>query len=451
MMNGTRDRRTLVSNPRGFVACIFFTALVSLALMPATAAAQAEAKTKVRLRVSDVKGQYVKFDRLGAGDGLSRGQRGDLVRPGAGDAVGGVVVTAVLKEYGVGKIDGGAPRVGDQVVLRLKEVAATEPDEPAVKTDEQASAEEIKSPRKTRRQMLAEKRAKEKAEQREKWLARLEARGVKPWPVVSDEEQKKALEAQEAFVAEVRKAMPSLQRVETKHFIFVTNIPPQQAGPFVVSLDKMYEMMCQMYGIEQGQQVWLGKAVVFAFLNQIEFMQFEQRFMQHSPSPTTYGLCHQSRDGNVVISCYRGDQAHDFGQMLVHETSHGFIHRYKTPLRLPSWVNEGMAEYIGQLIVPGSDAVKIKQQVALEQLKQTGSLGGNFFALDKNIDTWQYGVAFGLNNFMIQNNQQAYVKFIEGMKEGMSWEESLQASFECTPQQLVTAYGRAIGMPLLRP
>ena len=52
---------------------------------------------------------------------------------------------------------------------------------------------------------------------------------------------------------------------------------------------------------------------------------------------------------------------------------------------------------------------------------------------------------------MIRTNRKAYVQFIEGMKEGMTWEESLQASYGSSPEQLVAAYGQAIGVPDLRP
>ena len=37
-------------------------------------------------------------------------------------------------------------------------------------------------------------------------------------------------------------------------------------------------------------------------------------------------LSHLQTNGDVIISCFRGNDPNDFGQMLVHETSHGFIH-----------------------------------------------------------------------------------------------------------------------------
>ncbi len=62
--------------------------------------------------------------------------------------------------------------------------------------------------------------------------------------------------------------------------------------------------------------------------------------------------------------------------MLVHETSHGFIHRYKTKAQLPNWVDEGMADLIGAEMVPASNAVRNRELKALQQLAEQRSLGG---------------------------------------------------------------------------
>jgi hypothetical protein len=135
--------------------------------------------------------------------------------------------------------------------------------------------------------------------------------------------------------------------------------------------------------------------------------------------------------------------------MLVHETSHGFVFRYKTKANLPVWVDEGMAEYIGEKMVPTSDAVRNKERSALVQLKQTRRLGANFFDKDANLSGWQYGVASSMNKFLITRGQQRYVTFIEGMKEGLTWQEALREAYGATPEEFVLLYGAAIGVGAL--
>jgi hypothetical protein len=133
----------------------------------------------------------------------------------------------------------------------------------------------------------------------------------------------------------------------------------------------------------------------------------------------------------------------------VHETSHGFIHRYKTKAQLPAWVDEGMADLVGAEMVPNSTAVKNREIKAVQELAQQRSLGGMFKA--ERIDAWQYGVASNLNRFLLQSNRQSYVRFIESLKDGMKWEEALRDAYHATPEELLTEYGRRINVPDLRP
>lgn len=417
-----------------------------LVLVLTTGAAGAAEATPPRARVIEVIKQYCK---LAAPEGhqVAVGAEGTLHRGASDeDALGKVVITAVEEDYIVGKVTGEAPRPGDYVVIERKE-------SPAAREED----DEDEGPPKSRKQLLAEMRARKNAKakkraavEREKWLARLEARGVEPWPELSDAEHAAAVEELKTLVKEIQRQFPRMMVSETENFLVCTNIPPRQVGPYVASLDAMHEMLVKMFGIDPEHRVWRGKALVVAFLDKTQFTRFEIQFMKHQPDPQTYGLCHSKSNGEVIISCYRGDNPADFGHMLVHETSHGFIHRYKTALRLPTWVNEGMAEWIGQALVPASNAVRDKQKRAVEIMRQSRSMGG-LLAAQGGIDAWQYGAASSLNDFMIHANQKAYVAFIEGIKEGLDWQESLQQSYHATPAQLVAAYGRAIGVPGLRP
>lgn len=332
-------------------------------------------------------------------------------------------------------------------------------------SQEGQKAANVKTPpkRTTPRERAAARREKresatkaKKAEERAAWLARLKARGVEPWPEEESEQvHADALAKSRKMVGEVTGLFPGMPLYETNHFLFVSNIPPQQVGPYVASLDRMYEWMCKLYGVQPEHKVWLGgKAPIFAFLEHAQFDAFEDRYFPDAKKTlqtlaNVYGLSHLQNDGNVVISCYRGNDPSDFGQMLVHETSHGFIHRYKTKAQLPNWVDEGMAELIGAEMVPTSTAVKNREFRAYQQLAQQGSLGGMLTA--DRIEAWQYGVASSLNRFLLQSDRAKYVAFIEALKEGQKWDEALKTAYKCTPEKLLAAYGRSLNLPNLLP
>jgi hypothetical protein len=342
-------------------------------------------------------------------------------------------------------------------------ILAVEPkttdDKASERSDSKAESTTKRSPstRSTAKRAPRKSAAQQKKEaERGKWLERLKENGVEPWPEnETDDEHAKALKKSREMVDEVKSLYPGSQLYETKYFLFVSNIPAQQVTPYAASLDRMYEWMSRLYGVARDHKVWLGgKALIFAFLDKEQFDDFEEHFFPETGKQihelaNVYGLSHLDKSGEVVISCYRGNDPNDFGQMIVHETSHGFIHRYKSKAQLPNWVDEGMADLVGAEMVPASTAVRNREIKAIQQLAQQPSLGGMLSA--DRIDGWQYGAASNLNRFLLQSNRQHYVRFIEALKEGMKWEEAIHDAYHSTAEEMLAEYGRAIRVPNLRP
>ncbi|MCC7084623.1 MAG: hypothetical protein IT427_06415 [Pirellulales bacterium] len=289
------------------------------------------------------------------------------------------------------------------------------------------------------------------AQQRAQWIARAKQNKIAPWPELTREQHEATVEEFRKLIESVSDSMPNLKLHETQEFLFCSNIPDNQIAPYISALDKMHDLMCEMYGIKQGEPVWKGKCLVMAFLNQAEFLGFEKVFLKNADVPAqVYGLCHSYSNGKVIMSCYRGDDPNEFAKMLVHETSHGFIHRYRTPVRLPTWVNEGMADWIAAALVTQDKTVQRRQQEAISRMYRTHSMGDKFLNSFEFIEPWQYGTASSITDYLIRRDRQGYTKFIQGMKEGLKWPDSLQAAFKITPDQLVAGYGQAIGVADLK-
>lgn len=280
--------------------------------------------------------------------------------------------------------------------------------------------------------------------------ARMQANGVRPWPELTAEQHAAEVEQLQAFVARVRQDFPGLQSRETHEFLFVTDIPEQVIGPYVASLDSMHDVLCDLYGIPRGEPLWKGKCLVIAFQREEDFHAFEERFMQTTAPRGVHGLCHQATNGRVVMACHRGSDAGAFAHMLVHETSHGFNHRWMSPRRIPNWLNEGLAEWVGRQVVPTSRQVPVKEARARAFMQQTRSLGPDFFTAE-NIEPIQYGIASLLVKFLVARDPKRFAEFIRGIKEGMTPEESLEAAFQGSLADLIAAFGGAIGVPDLRP
>jgi hypothetical protein len=279
-------------------------------------------------------------------------------------------------------------------------------------------------------------------------VERMAAAGVKPWPQLTAEEHAAEVTDLEAFAKQVQEAFPRVTLDATHEFLVATDIPPAQMRPLVASLDRMHDFLCDLYGIPRGEPVWKGKCLVVAFHDEDDFLAFEGRFMQND-GRGAHGLCHQRSDGRVIMACHYGGDPAAFAHMLVHETSHGFNHRWMSPVRLPNWLNEGIAEWVGTKVVPHCNQVPLKEAQALEAMRARGDLGAEFFTAD-NIQAVQYGIASGLVKFLTARDPRKFAAFVRGIKEGVPVEESLRDAYGATIDELVASYGQAVGVPGLK-
>lgn len=282
--------------------------------------------------------------------------------------------------------------------------------------------------------------------------AKLKTSHHRLWTEDSDEERAQTIAEYKEFMQRVQANYQFPMRLtETKFFLFLTDIPANQVGPYIANLDAMYSELCKGFGVPQGKNIWLGKCIIIAFLNKTAFQAFEAKFMDNPDSQVAAGLHHSSSDGRALISCYRGSDPAFFASVMVHETAHGFIHRLRSNVEIPPWINEGVADWVAATVVKNSTSIAQQQKAGIELVRQTNRLGADFFARDTVLSPEQYGIASNLTNFMLQIDPGRYRAFIVGIKEGYSLEESLARSYGMTPGELISNYGRSIGVANLRP
>ncbi|MBI1336328.1 MAG: hypothetical protein GC164_05135 [Phycisphaera sp.] len=272
--------------------------------------------------------------------------------------------------------------------------------------------------------------------------------GPPRWPELSAEEQKQYVEELKAFAEDSGKKLEvNVKLYETKFFLFYSDLQVPEARQWASLLDKMYARLCETFGLDKTGNIWRGKALVFVFQKDTDYRKFETQVMKVNPGGSA-GICHSRSDGQVVIAFYRQEDQLVFAHVLVHESVHGFIHRYRSPVPVVNWANEGLAETIGEQLVP-SDQVKLKERTAFDVLKSKGQTGGMFEKM--NIDGWQYGVASSLTKFMISAKKKGYVAFINGIKDGQPWRESLEKNFGVGLEKLVAVYGVQNKLGALKP
>jgi hypothetical protein len=275
--------------------------------------------------------------------------------------------------------------------------------------------------------------------------------GVRLWPELTDEQQKSFVKKQKDFLVEVQKKVPAgeMQLYETNFFLFYSDISPMYVKMYVPYLDTMYKMLCNAFGLDAKKNLFQGKCLVIAFAQEASFHQFEIAFYE-KPKIGAQGLCHCNGNGEVVMACFAGRDPQYFASVMVHETSHGFMFRYLSNKNIPNWLNEGAAEWIAKHVVTRDQAIPRKIQKSILQMRQMGSMGGNFFSTE-HIENWQYGLAAHLTEFLLQYDAQSYKQMIDDIKLGKPWQEALADAYQLTPAELAKNYGLWIGLPMLAP
>ncbi|HXE55660.1 MAG TPA: hypothetical protein VN541_21730 [Tepidisphaeraceae bacterium] len=275
------------------------------------------------------------------------------------------------------------------------------------------------------------------------------AQTAEPWPKLSAQQQAEAISQLKDFANQTQSTLKRpLNAFETKYFLFCSDLKPQEAQNWAGLLDRMYVKLAEMFAVPKGENIWRGKALIFVFSRADDYRRYEKEMMHTDPTGTA-GMCHASSNGIVRIAFYRQKDALNFAHVLVHESVHGFLHRYRTPVNIPSWANEGLAETIATDLVPQSGRRNEVITQARENMRQHGGDLGEFFTTD-HIEGWQYPVAETLCTFMIQNGKRNYVNFINGIKDGLSWRDSLDEKYQAPVERLVRVFGNQLGVRGLR-
>jgi hypothetical protein len=277
----------------------------------------------------------------------------------------------------------------------------------------------------------------------EKVNDRLSSTGHHLWEVLTHDQQLEFLRKQEKFIGKIRAAMPSVRwrLVETNYFFFLTDLTPTEVNGYIRYLDAMYEELCKAFGIPPGKNIWCGKCMVVAFRDKATYLHFESAVMKYNNAENTQGLCHQEMDGSVLFAGYKGTN-NFFGQVLVHETSHGFVHRYLSSARAPSWLNEGMADWLAHQIVKGKK-IPNRQRNSAAKMKLQGGWGDILTA--ERIRSEHYGVSSVLVDILLKRDRDGqFKKYFDGIKEGRDPEMCLKEYFKLNYKDLEILYAQRI-------
>ncbi len=136
--------------------------------------------------------------------------------------------------------------------------------------------------------------------------------------------------------------------------------------------------------------------------------------------------------------------------ILQHEGFHQFAHSAISD-HLPTWLNEGMAEYFGEAIFTGDGfmvglnpewrRLRIRQSIMenkFKSLQQFASLSPDDW--NANVSIVNYDQAWSLVQFLLQDNRPAFEHFVKSIVDGTTQEKAWHDAFPHSPDDIEAAW-----------
>ena len=268
------------------------------------------------------------------------------------------------------------------------------------------------------------------------------------WGKLSDEQMQQGTDSLRAFCEKTQADLEiELSLYESDRFFLLTDVADrQQVRDLSIKLIETYRTLSDLLGEDPNANLFRGKCLVVLFDKRVDYIRFQQA-MHDTDARGTGGLCHGFGDGHVHIAAFARHNPRQTNHILCHELVHAYLHRYRSPVPIDDWVNEGLAEHIAcQVEPPPGNNLYLKARLALEG-KQ--GLGKDFFTTDK-LQQWQYDVAGALAGYLIERGEHAYPLLIQQIKDGTQTAEALQSVYRMDDRELTQRFKRRLDRELSR-
>jgi hypothetical protein len=221
--------------------------------------------------------------------------------------------------------------------------------------------------------------------------------------------------------------------VETAHFLIYTDWDPREFGFLKQQCEGAYAAVARQFNQPVAGNVFVGKLPIYMFAAQASFRRFASEFDEFSAPETVLGYYHSSptEQGHMAMwkpgigtgigaGGSREDAMRKWGRTLVHEFSHAFIHRYKSNVRIPRWLNEGTAELIAEAVLPTNNYHGRARGAAVEEVDIIPLFD------DSNMPSgYYYPVMMTMAECLLKQDRKKFLAFFDEIKLGTEPEAAL--------------------------
>jgi len=242
-----------------------------------------------------------------------------------------------------------------------------------------------------------------------------------------------------------------LKEVETDHFLIFTDWDPGGCVFLRRNLEVAYNVVSRQFAIPPIENIFVGKLPVYMFNDHSDFLKFGQMFdniptnrkdiagYYHDRARLLAHMAMSKPDPNRSSTGRQMEFA--WAYTLTHEFTHAFVARYRSPRRIPTWLNEGIAEVIASRQFP----VNVRREAI--QYAQTHDSLESLFDDSAGIQPGaMYPVMRTLTEVLLARDGQKFLQMFDELKAGATGARALKDAYGWTFADLEAAWRAELGV-----
>jgi hypothetical protein len=242
-----------------------------------------------------------------------------------------------------------------------------------------------------------------------------------------------------------------LKQVETDHFLIFTDWDPAGCVFLKKNLEAAYNVVSRQFEIPPIENIFVGKLPVYMFNNHGDFLRFGRTFdnlptnrkdiagYYHGRAQLLAHLAMSKPDPTGFATGRQIEFA--WAYTLTHEFTHAFVARYRSPRRIPTWLNEGIAEVIASRQFP----VNVRR-AAIEYAQTHDSLESLFDDSAGMQPASMYPVMRTLTEVLLARDGQKFLQMFDELKAGATGARALKDAYGWTFSDLEAAWRTELGV-----
>ena len=267
-----------------------------------------------------------------------------------------------------------------------------------------------------------------------------------PWPALTREQRAEALaEIKATADAHLQPLGLAIRPVEANHFLVYDEGPRIEAARLARALDLFYLRLAQLFGLAAGENIFWGKAAVFVIRDREQTRLLEAQAFNHLTSRSTLAVCHFDGPRTFIVAHHPEGEPEPFLHAVLREAGHAFMHRYRTPRRLPPWANEGLIEVFALAGIDHALYETDLRSPGHQYIRGGGDLAPIMNATFASGWPGRGNVASSCGMLLVEfllDDKARFVRWADRVKIGDDWRDAMRTVYGSGPRALAESATR---------